>query len=114
MTEHGDIVGVLKTMITEYSLPLWSREGWDATAGGFVERLDIGGSADRAAPRRVRVQARQIYCFAKAAELGWYPKGREIAMKGLDYLLAKAKSPDGRAGFRSLAGFRRIHNELYA
>jgi mannose-6-phosphate isomerase len=51
------------------------------------------------APRRVRVQARQIYCFAKAAQLGWYPEGAEIARKGLDYLLAKAKSPDGRPGF---------------
>src|SRR3977135_3161503 len=31
--------------------------------------------------------------------MGWYPEGREIAMKGLDYLLAKAKSPDGQPGF---------------
>src|SRR3982074_1523688 len=97
--EHQDIVKVLKTLMIEHSLPLWSREGWDPAAGGFVERLDIEGRADRAAPRRVRVQARQIYCFAKAARMGWYPEGREIAMKGLDYLLAKAKSPDGRPGF---------------
>jgi len=67
---------------------------------GVVKRLDMEGRADRAAPRRVRVQARQIYSFAKAAHLGWYPEGREIAMKGLDYLLAKAKSPmAGRALF---------------
>ena len=97
--EYQDIVKVLKTLITEHSLPLWSGEGWDSAAGGFVERLDIEGRADRAAPRRVRVQARQIYCFAKAARMGWYPEGREIALKGLDYLLAKAKSPDGRPGF---------------
>ena len=45
------------------------------------------------------VQARQIYCFAKAAQMGWYPQGREIALKGLDYLLTKAKSPDGQPGF---------------
>jgi mannose/cellobiose epimerase-like protein (N-acyl-D-glucosamine 2-epimerase family) len=45
------------------------------------------------------VQARQIYCFAKAAQIGWYPQGREIALKGLEHLLAKAKSPDGRPGF---------------
>jgi mannose-6-phosphate isomerase len=86
-------------MITEHSLPLWSREGWDPATGGFVERLSLDGRADRAAPRRVRVQARQIYCFAKAADLGWYSQGREIAMKGFEYLLAKAKGPDGRAGF---------------
>jgi len=69
-----------------------SGEGWDPAAGGFVERLDIEGRADRAEPRRVRVQARQIYSFAKAAQIGWYPEGREIAMRGLDYLLAKAKA----------------------
>ena len=45
------------------------------------------------------MQARQIYCFAKAAQLGWYPKGSEVAMRGLDYLLAKAKAPDGRPGY---------------
>jgi mannose/cellobiose epimerase-like protein (N-acyl-D-glucosamine 2-epimerase family) len=94
-----NIVETLRTLMIEHSLPLWSREGWDQAAGGFVERLDIEGRADRAAPRRVRVQARQIYCFAKSAELGWYPQGREIAMKGLEYLLARAKSPDGRPGF---------------
>src|SRR5580700_10692179 len=98
-SEAQDIVKVLGTLIIEHSLPLWSREGWDPATGGFVERLDIEGSADRAAPRRVRVQARQIYCFAKAAQIGWYPKGKEIALKGLDYLLSKAKSPDGRPGF---------------
>jgi mannose/cellobiose epimerase-like protein (N-acyl-D-glucosamine 2-epimerase family) len=31
--------------------------------------------------------------------MGWYPQGREIALKGLEYLLAKAKAPDGRPGF---------------
>src|SRR5713226_4075152 len=98
-SENQDIPKFLRTLMIEHSLPLWSGAGWDPAAGGFVEKLDIEGRADRAAPRRVRVQARQIYCFAKAARMGWYPEGREIAMKGLDYLLAKAKSPDGRPGF---------------
>jgi mannose/cellobiose epimerase-like protein (N-acyl-D-glucosamine 2-epimerase family) len=102
--EYQDIVNFLKSLIIEHSLPLWSGEGWDPVAGGFIERLDIEGRADRAAPRRVRVQARQIYAFAKAAQMGWYPEGREIAIKGLEYLLAKAKSPDGRPGFVHLLG----------
>jgi mannose-6-phosphate isomerase len=96
-SETQNIVKVLKTLVTEHSLPLWSGEGC-----GFVD--DIEGRADRAEPRRVRVQARQIYSFAKAAQMGWYPEGREIAMRGLDYLLAKAKSPDGRPGFIHLLG----------
>jgi mannose-6-phosphate isomerase len=97
--EGRKIVKTLRTLVIEHSLPLWSREGWDPIAGGFIERLDIEGRADYAAPRRVRVQARQIYCFAKAAQMGWYPEGRALALKGLDYLLAKAKGPDGRPGF---------------
>jgi mannose/cellobiose epimerase-like protein (N-acyl-D-glucosamine 2-epimerase family) len=93
------IVGRLKALMIDHALPLWSGEGWDQARGGFVERLDGEGRADHLTPRRVRVQARQIYCFAKAADIGWYPQGREVAMKGLDYFLAKAKSPDGRPGF---------------
>lgn len=94
-----DIVAILKSNIVEHSLPLWSTEGWDSVAGGFVERLDYGGKGDLIAPRRVRVQARQIYCYAKAAHIGWYPAGREVSLKGLDYLLDRAKNPDGRPGF---------------
>lgn len=98
-SDERRIVGSLKSLMIEHSLPLWAGEGWDRATGGFVERLDSQGRADRAAARRVRVQARQIYCFAKAAQIGWYPDGREIALKGLEYLLAKAKSPDGQPGF---------------
>ena len=98
-SDSPDIITVLKTLMIEQSLPLWSSEGWDRTSGGFVDRLGPDGRADHAAPRRVFVQARQIYCFAKAAQIGWFPQGREIALKGLEHLLAKAKSPDGRPGF---------------
>lgn len=93
------IVGVLTRWMVEQSLPLWAGAGWDSATGGFIERLDSEGRADVAAPRRVRVQARQIYAFAKAAKLGWYPQGRAIALSGLDHLLTRAKSPDGRPGF---------------
>ena len=93
-TDSIDIVARLKRRMIDHALPLWSTEGWDSTAGGFVDRLDRNGHADRLAPRRVFVQARQIYCFAKAAQMGWYPEGREIALNGLDHLLTKAKAPD--------------------
>jgi mannose/cellobiose epimerase-like protein (N-acyl-D-glucosamine 2-epimerase family) len=95
----ADVVARLKRRVIEHCLPLWSGEGWDAAAGGFVDRLAPDGLADRQAPRRVFVQARQIYCFAKAAQMGWYADGRAIALKGLEHLLAKAKSPDGRPGY---------------
>ena len=94
-----DIVARLKARMIDHALPLWSGEGWDPTTGGFIDRLTADGRADRQAPRRTMVQARQIQCFAKAAQMGWYPEGREIALKGLDYLLSKAKAPDGKPGF---------------
>jgi mannose/cellobiose epimerase-like protein (N-acyl-D-glucosamine 2-epimerase family) len=70
--DSDDIVARLKCRMIDHALPLWSKESWDQTTGGFVDRLDQEGRADRLAPRRVFVQARQIYCFAKAAQMGWY------------------------------------------
>ena len=100
MTEGAaDVVARLKRRVIDHCLPLWSGEGWDAVAGGFVDRLGPDGRADRQAPRRVFVQARQIYCFAKAAQMGWYGQGRAIALQGLEHLLARAKAPDGRPGY---------------
>jgi mannose-6-phosphate isomerase len=90
------IVKDLRAWAVEQALPLWSTTGWDSARGGFVERLHKDGSADAEAPRRVRVQARQIYSFAKAAQMEWFADGKEIALKGLDYMLSKARSPDGK------------------
>ena len=49
-SDFQDIVKVLRALTIEHSLPLWSREGWDSSRGGFVEQLDIEGRADFAAP----------------------------------------------------------------
>ncbi|MGY4416315.1 mannose/cellobiose epimerase-like protein (N-acyl-D-glucosamine 2-epimerase family) [Bradyrhizobium sp. LB7.1] len=97
--EVADVVARLKRRMIDEALPLWSTVGWDHGAGGFIDRLHHDGTADVAAPRRVFVQARQIWCYAKAAQMGWYPEGRAIALKGLEHLLARAKAPDGRPGY---------------
>jgi len=97
--EAADVVARLKRRMIEDAIPLWSTVGWDQATGGFIDQLHRDGTADTAAPRRVLVQARQIYCYAKAAQMGWYPEGRAIALKGLEHLLAKAKGPDGKPGY---------------
>lgn len=97
--QAADIVARLKRRMIEDAIPLWSTAGWDHEAGGFIDRLHRDGTADRAAPRRVFVQARQIWCYAKAAQMGWYSQGRAIALKGLEHLLAHAKAPDGKPGY---------------
>jgi mannose-6-phosphate isomerase len=47
------------------------------------------------------VQARQIYCFARAASLGWRPAdAARLVTDGLAYFLAHYRRPDGL--FRTL------------
>ncbi len=94
-----DPVAELRRWAVEEALPLWAERGWDHARGGFIERLGRDGAADHSASRRIRVQARQIYCFASAARLGWHPAGHGLALDGLQHLLAKARSPDGAPGF---------------
>lgn len=96
---HDAIIEAPARKMVAGAFPTFSSAGWDANSGAFAECLSSYGTPDISASRRVRVQARQIYCFAKAAHLCWYPEGAEIARKGLDYMLAKAKSPDGKPGF---------------
>lgn len=97
--EGEDIVAGLEKWAIERALPLWADTGWDTQHGGFFERLSKDGAPDREVARRTLVQARQIYCYAKASQFGWHPDAEELALKGLDYLLAKARSPDGEPGY---------------
>lgn len=94
-----ETAGALKTWMIEDALPLWASAGVDKQFGGFTERLDLEGHPDLQTPKRVRVQARQIYSFALAANLGWFPEGRALAASGLEYMLTFCRSPDGRPGY---------------
>lgn len=62
----------------EQALPVWASQGLDRVQGRFFERLDRSGRP-LAVPHRAMVQARQIYVFAHAAELGWLPAGAVLA-----------------------------------
>jgi mannose/cellobiose epimerase-like protein (N-acyl-D-glucosamine 2-epimerase family) len=97
--ETEQIAGKLRQLMVDHALPLWASKGWDDRNGGFIERLNLDGSPDAAAHRRVRVQARQIYCYAKAAQFDWYPGAKELALKALDLLITRASSPDGQPGY---------------
>lgn len=80
------------------ALPFWASKGWDAKRGGFHERFFFDGTPDDLTVRRVRVQWRQIYVLAHAAELGWH-NALKLAFQGLERLLEKAWAPDGTPGF---------------
>ena len=62
----------------EQALPLWATRGFDAAHARFVERLDPDAHP-LPVPHRAMVQARQIYVYSHAAELGWFPPGARLA-----------------------------------
>lgn len=74
----------IRDWLTREALPLWAGAGTD-DAGGFVEQLSLDGTADPAARRRIRVQARQIYVFSHADVLG-LGNWRDTANRGFEWM----------------------------
>ncbi len=81
------------------ALPLWWAVGADHERGGFIEALSVEGDP-RPAPRRGRVQGRQVFTYGAAGELGWQGPWRQAAWHGLNYALERFQRPDGL--FRTL------------
>lgn len=91
-----DTIGRAKTWLWE-AFETWSKVGWDATRGGFVEQLNMDGSPDADANRRVRVQARQVYSFAKAIEMGWpqIDTAKSLIENGIEYIDTRLRHAEG-------------------
>jgi mannose/cellobiose epimerase-like protein (N-acyl-D-glucosamine 2-epimerase family) len=75
------------------ALPTWSSLGQDAN-GVFAEVIGLDGRLVNTA-RRARVQARQIYVFAQAGQLGWAGPWRRCVDEGVARLIADYLRPDG-------------------
>ena len=83
--------------IVDQALPLWANDGFDGGAGRFRERLD-GAARPIEVPHRAMVQARQIYVFAHAHQLGWFPDGARLADTAMASLLRDFYQEDERQG----------------
>ena len=83
----------LLAWLREDACPLWSTRGVDGVFGGFQELLN--GADPVIAPRRVRVQPRQIAAFAGAARLGWQGDVTALVAHGLKYLRQRYRRTDG-------------------
>ena len=84
----------------ETAVPLWSHAGRNLPYGGLFEHLSqtslgIDGT------RRTLTQARQIYAFRVAGELGILPfaASQRIVKDGLDYLLQRCRGASGAFHF---------------
>jgi mannose-1-phosphate guanylyltransferase/mannose-6-phosphate isomerase len=62
---------VIRKWLFDTALPLWAGAGIDRRHGGVHEALNHDGSPADHGYKRLRVLARQIYCFAYARLLGW-------------------------------------------
>lgn len=76
------------------ALPLWGCLGVDHEQGGVFEAIGADGGAI-VAPRRGRLQGRQLFAFASGGMLGWQGPWRAIVRHELDYLKSRFLRPDG-------------------
>ena len=91
----------LKVWLVEDAYPIWWEAGADRVGGGFHDRLSLAG-APVAGPKRARVQARQAFCYARAAEFGCQGPWEEAMRHGLDFLDRRHLRADGL--YRAFAG----------
>ena len=73
---------------------LWSDVDRDRDYGGYFETIALDGKPV-IENKRVRVSARQVYCFAQAERLGWGGDWRGAVDHGLAFLLGTGLRPDG-------------------
>lgn len=83
----------LQEWLRRRALPIWASLG-QRENGAFVELLAMDGRC-LPAPRRARVQARQIYVFAQAGLMGWQGRWRGGVGSGVANLEADFLREDG-------------------
>jgi mannose/cellobiose epimerase-like protein (N-acyl-D-glucosamine 2-epimerase family) len=97
--ELAELNARLVRWLVDAAYPLWAAHGIDAHNGGFIETLAQSGS-DLAAPRRARVQPRQIFAFANAPHFGWRGDLTGIVRRGIQFFTEHYRRADGL--FRTL------------
>jgi mannose-6-phosphate isomerase len=83
----------VRTWLFDDALPLWGSTGIDPS-GGFHEKVGQDGIAIDE-PRRTRVIARQVYCFAAGARMGWQGDCSRLVAHGFDALKRNCRGPEG-------------------
>nr|WP_314433658.1 AGE family epimerase/isomerase [uncultured Brevundimonas sp.] len=92
MTSLSAAKARVSNWLFEDALPLWADRGVSAD-GRFFEQLDFEGRPVAGLRRRTRVQARQVYVFCEAADLGWRA-GHAVAQTGLDRMIDLCRRDD--------------------
>ncbi len=109
----SDAASIASWLFTEL-LPVWAATA-DWERGGFAERLDLQGVPDPDAPKRLRVQARQIYVFSHAAlidqDMARAARWRALAGNGFDTMCHRYWRGPGRGWARAVLPDGRVHDD---
>ena len=98
MSNLGNSADRLRKWMFNDAWPFWARCGINSQ-NRFYETLSFDGCPTGSLLSRVRTQARQVYSFALAHELGWNTEcSAQIVSQTLPVLLRTALRPDGVAG----------------
>jgi mannose/cellobiose epimerase-like protein (N-acyl-D-glucosamine 2-epimerase family) len=84
----------LLSWLVDDAYPVWATSGFDSVHRTFHERLTPGGAVPDE-PRRARVQARQVYAYSRAANLGWRGEARPLVEAGLSFFIRHYLRADG-------------------
>ncbi|MDH7797809.1 MULTISPECIES: AGE family epimerase/isomerase [unclassified Beijerinckia] len=98
MTDFNKMAAEARGWLLNSAIPLWLERGVDWKGYGYHESLSLDTVECSTAFKRLRVTTRQIYVFAAATRMG-VTDARAALDHGLDFLLDKARHPDG--GFAS-------------
>lgn len=94
----GERADMARAWMVDQFFPLWADVGCHPS-GGFQERLDLAGQPTNDVTSRVRLQARQTFCFAYARALGWEkPTADAMIDEGVKTLARHCRRPDGVFG----------------
>ena len=85
----------VRSWLLETALPFWAEHGIDWRHGGVHEALLFDGSPAPHGKKRLRVLARQIYCFSHAKMLGWDGDAERILRHLFDTLTQTGWHADG-------------------
>jgi mannose/cellobiose epimerase-like protein (N-acyl-D-glucosamine 2-epimerase family) len=93
-TELASAHQTLRSWLTGHAYELWWTHGADHARGGFHERLRQDATPTDE-PRRGRLHPRQMFAYARAAELGWAGNAARAVEHALDFFLRHYRRSDG-------------------
>ncbi|MEM8542247.1 MAG: AGE family epimerase/isomerase, partial [Pseudomonadota bacterium] len=92
----------LKRWLFDKALPFWASNGMDFEFGGAHEALSFNGTPAPHSKKRLRVTARQIYCYAHASMMGWQGDADKVLRHCLATLID--------TGWHQEGGFIHLYN----